>query len=445
MILCKQKGGCSLRQWDIIVVGGGPSGLIAAVAAARNGARTLLIEKLGFLGGCAAMPMPILGFLSSEGERMVGGIPQRFVEELRNAGGATGDMPHPVLQSFTTTDSEILKAVADRYVASAGVTVLLHTSAIDVDMEEGEIRSVIGLSKEGIDRYPTKMVVDASGDGDLAFAAGARFQPNELPVQAATVQFTVANADLSATARYLQANPTESVYPLEKGRRPKLFMGFQGLVAEAREAGVMPTYPRDYLIFHQLMRRDVVGVNTTKISIDGVSSEDLTKAEVLGRRQAWEVVDCLTTYVPGFASAYLLSFADILGVRESRRVVGLSTLTREDVVSGRMPADTIARCCYPIDIHDPRSAGPHLEPIAHAYGIPIGCLIPEGIGNLLVAGRCLSATQDAMASARIMASCMAMGHAAGTAAAICTRVGSRPSELDAEVLRDQLRREGAIL
>jgi hypothetical protein len=141
----------------------------------------------------------------------------------------------------------------------------------------------------------------------------------------------------------------------------------------------------------------------------------------------------------------LLAFADILGVRETRRVVGLSTLTREHVVAGLIPPDTVAKSCYPIDIHDPRKPGPHLEVISKPYGIPYGCLVPHGVDNLLVAGRCLSATQEAMASARIMANCMAMGQAAGTAAAMRTRTGAAPRDLDVKSLRELLQRQGAIL
>ncbi len=434
-----------MDRWDVVVVGGGPSGLIAAAAAAQHGARTLLLESHGFLGGCAAMPMPILGFATSGGRKVIAGIPEAFVSELRRAGGALEDATHPVLQSFTTTDAEVLKAVADDFVARAGADVLLHTTVTGVEAEGDTITHVVAMPKGGEARYPARIVVDASGDADVAFAAGARFHAAEAPVQSATVQFTMANVDLVRTAQYLRAHPAESVYPISGGEQPRLFMGFQSLVAAARGAGVLREYPRDYVIFHQMMRADVVGVNTTKINVDCTRPEDLTRAEIEGRAQAWEVVNCLIRYIPGFESSYLLAFSDVLGVRETRRVVGLATLTREHVMSGAVPADTIAMSCYPIDIHDPRKAGPHLEVLAKPYGIPYGCLVPQKVANLLVAGRCLSATQEAMASARVMANCMAMGQAAGTAAALCARARVRPGDLEVDALRRVLRQDGAIL
>jgi len=443
------KGSGGMRtDYDIIVVGGGPAGLVAAIAAARRAKSVLLVERYGFVGGSATMPMPILGFLTSRGERVIGGIPQEFIDRLAALGGTSGHFTHPVLQSFTPVDAEALKLLADRMLEEAGAATLLHATAVDVGMDGGRIASLSIETEEGLVSLRPRIVIDASGDGDVAHAAGvpsAVGRESDGRTQAMTVQFTMSGVDIGETRRYLEHHPEESVYPITAGEASRLFMGFPSLVRQARADGLLERYPRSYIIFHTLMRDDHVGVNSTKINCNALDPGATTTGEIEGRRQSLELVRFLQERIPGFSRSYLERFAPLLGVRETRRIAGSYVLQRQDVLEGRRPDDSIALSCYPIDIHDPTDEGPHLRLIERPYGIPFGCMVPREVPNLLVAGRCISATHEALSSVRAMANCMAMGQAAGDAAALCLAADQTPGTLDVGLLRRTLASEGAIL
>jgi hypothetical protein len=193
------------------------------------------------------------------------------------------------------------------------------------------------------------------------------------------------------------------------------------------------------------MRDDMVGVNTTKVNVTGLNPENLTKAEIEGRKQTLELVQFLREYVPGFEDSVLLYFPTHLGIRETRRIVGRYVLTIEDIQSAANFPDGIARCRYPVDIHDPSEQGPVLRNLDEPYSVPFSSLQPKNVKNLLVAGRCLSASHEALASVRVMATCMAMGQAAGTAAAICLKRGVAQYSIDVKELQTVLKEQGALL
>ena len=315
-------------------------------------------------------------------------------------------------------------------------------------MKEGRISAIGVETSEGRLELLPRIVIDASGDGDIAYSAGAPSvigRESDGRTQAMTVQFTMSNVDAGEAQRYLEQHPEESVYPVVTGEEARLFMGYPTLVRKARADGLLRRYPRSYVIFHTLMRQDSVGVNSTKINMDALEPGALTLAEVEGRRQALELVRFLQVHVPGFAHSHLERFATHLGVRETRRVMGRYVLQSQDVLEGRRRDDSIALSCYPIDIHDPTDEGPHLQVIEKPYGIPFGCLVPRNVANLLVAGRCISASHEALSSVRAMANCMAMGHAAGDAAALCLQHDVAPDGLDVEELRAVLVKERALV
>jgi hypothetical protein len=434
--------------YDLAVAGGGPAGFTAALAAARNGARVVLVERYGFVGGCMCMPMPILGMASSEGEKLVGGLAAEFLDRLRGLGGCAEIILHPTLQSFCPTNGDMVKIVADRMLAEAGVTSMLHAPVTGANVADGRIQKIMVGCKEGPVEIPARFFIDATGDADLAALAGAPTtigREGDQLVQSVTVQFTIGGVDIAKTQAYLAGHPAQSVYPLGDVADMHLFMGFQSFIAEARKIGILTSYPRDYLIFHLMMEQDRVGVNTTKINCLALTSAALGAAEIEGRRQAAEIMQVFRRFIPGFERAVFQSFPAQVGVRETRRILGRSSLGLEDVRSGRRFPDGIALSRYPVDIHDPGKAGPVLELLKKPYHIPFGCLIPREIDNLLAAGRCISASHEAIASARVMGTCMAMGQAAGTAAALCVRENIPPSDLDAEYLRTTLREQGALL
>lgn len=435
------------RKWDVIVAGGGPTGVIAAIAAARCGAKVMIIERYGFLGGCATFHLPILSFLDSNGERMVSGIPEEFIQRVKSMGGSPGHFTHPVLQSYTPVDGEIVKLVAFLMMQESGVDVLLHSMVVDVEVSSDSINSLLVQNKSGYHKYLSSIIVDATGDADIAFKSGVSFRVGREKdglTQAATLPFRMGNVNLEEVREYLIKYPEESYYPLEDIERTYLFMGFKKLVEQGKLHGDY-NIPRDYLIFHRVIREDEVAINTSKVFGLALNVGDLTDTEIEGRKQMIELVNFFKKYVPGFARAYLIDSPVQIGVRETRRIIGDYVLSTEDVLSGRKFSDGIARSKYPLDIHDPTLVGSFLQQLSAPYEIPYRCLIPKIISNLLVAGRCISATHKALSSVRVMGTCMAIGQAAGVAAALCALDGISPGRLEVSRLLGTLRSQGALV
>lgn len=435
------------RKWDVIVVGGGPTGIVAAIAAARCGAKVMIIERYGFLGGLATFHLPILSFFDSNGERMVSGIPEEFIQRVKSMGGSPGHFTHTILQSYTPVDSEIVKLVALLMMQESGVDLLLHNMVVDVEVSNDSIDNLLVQSKSGYHKYSSSIIVDATGDADIAFRSGASVRVGREKdglTQAATLLFRMGNVNLEEVREYLIKYPEESYYPLEDIEKTYIFMGFKKLVEQGKLHGDY-NIPRDYLIFHRVIRDDEVAINTGKILGLALDVGDLTDAEIEGKKQMMELVNFLKKYVPGFARAYLIDSTVQIGIRETRRIIGEYVLSTEDVLSGRKFSDGIARSKYPLDIHDPTLASSFLQQLSAPYEIPYRCLIPKIISNLLVAGRCISATHEALSSARVMGTCMATGQAAGVAAALCALDGISPGKLEVSRLLGALRSQGALV
>ncbi len=429
-----------LASADVVVVGSGSAGATAAIAAARTGARTLLIEKLPFLGGTSTAVLDTFyGFHTpgTHATKVVGGIPDDVVAALRalgpvverpnTYGAGTGITYHP----------EHLKVVWERLTEQAGVRTLLHAFLQHATVRDGRIEELMVATKAGLARVAGRVFVDASGDADLCFHAGFGFETaGEVdPAQTLTTTFRMVNVDWAA-------------------RRAIGRDGLHALMAEAAEGG-------DY----RLPRREgsdhamsVAGMSatvmtrlaSTRLDEGGlISATDpwfLTDAEVAGRRQALEYARFLVDRVPGYADASLAGLSTQVGVRETRRVFGDARLTREDVLGARRFADEVGLCGAPIEDHqggaDTRWA---YLPDGEVVGIPYRTLLVRDAANVLVAGRCFSATHDAHASVRSMAQCMAMGQAAGTAAALAVASRADPRDVPAHRLRARLRADGAVL
>jgi len=397
--------------------------LAAAVSAARNGADTLFIERYGFLGGMATAGLvnPFMTYWASE-EQIIGGVLQELIDRLSEM-GAYGK------GSRTAFDPEAFKLIADRMCEDAGVRVLLHSFLTDVRMADDRIDSVEIAGKSGKEIIGAKVFVDGTGDADLAFLAGARCEKGRDEdglMQPMTLNFRVCKVDISRIP--------------PKARFDELF-------SKAKAEGRLDC-PRENVLYFLTTRDGEIHFNQTRIThADGTSSEDLTRAEIEGRRQAWQILEFLRRDVPGFEQAEMLMSGPQVGVRETRRVMGEYVLTGEDVLSARKFPDCIARGSYSIDIHSPTGAGTvikHLPP-GESYDIPYRCLVPLEIENLLIAGRPISATHEAHSSLRIMPICIAIGQAAGTAAALCVKERAAPCVLDVSLLQSTLRSQGANL
>jgi hypothetical protein len=409
---------------QVLVAGGGPAGIAAAVAAARRGAQTCLIERYGFLGGMATAGLvnPFMPWHVGR-KPLVAGIFQEMLDRMEALGGY-GSRRAP-----TAFDPEAFKLAADRICQEAGVRVRLHTVFADVKLEGRRIAGIGTESKSGREQWTAQAFVDCTGDADLAFRAGVpgeEGRDGDHLTQPMTLNFRIAGVKVARMPSREEINRL-----------------FDKAKAEGRVV-----CPRENVLWFHTTQPGVVHFNTTRVTgKSGVSAEDLTDAEIEARRQAHEVARFLISDVPGFEKAYLQQSAVQIGVRESRRIRGEYTLTGDDVVQARKFPDGIARCNYPIDIHSPTGAGTVIREVPEGdwYDIPYRCLLPEGIDNLLVAGRCVSATHEGQSSLRVMPQCFAMGQAAGTAAAAAGQRGCAPRELAAEELRAALRAEGQIV
>jgi hypothetical protein len=456
--------------YDVVVAGGGTSGAVAAIAAARQGARTLLIERYGYVGGMAGTGMFMFGVNDGGGAPAVRGILQELFDRMAETAGARAHFFDPMFGAISPLDGEMVRNVLVDLLLESGVQLRLHTMVVDSLVERNTVRGVVVQSKSGQLIIPAKVVIDATADADVAARADAELdfgRPEDRRTQPASLVFRVNNADIEATMDYLRSHPHEikappgfsgDDYSVEfLDRNPAILLDtFPSLVRQAREDGAWDL-ARNRVSLYIIRGRNEVVVNSTRVSdIDGTSVEDLTAAEIELLRQANTTVAFLRAYVPGFASAYLSGVPHAAGIRETRRIRGLYQLTAQDVLAGASFDDGIARGAYPLDIHDPAPGttvmgaeveGGHttLIRIDRSFGVPYRCLVPVRLDGLLVAGRAISASHEAAGAIRGMSVCMATGEAAGTAAGLCVREDVAPRELDAGALRAVLRGSGAVL
>jgi hypothetical protein len=440
-------------ECDVLVVGGGPAGIGAALAAASAGARTVLAERYGFLGGNATVSLvspwmsfhtrrprpPRVGDTSlmpsdhGEGEPVVGGKHIEVIERLIADDGA---VPPSLDTGYTVPfDPEVFKTTALDLLDEAGVHYLLHAFASGVH-ESG----VVFETKSGPLLVRAPVIVDGTGDGDIAAAAGAEYEVGRETddlTQPMTLMARIQDFDHEAFADYVAEHPDQW----------RGVLGLWELIARATEAGELDLPREDVLFFATPHAREVAINSTRVIKVLGIDAFDLTLAETVSRRQLRQVASFLRRWVPGFADSYVVQSGVGIGVRETRRVLGDYVLTADDVLGAHKFDDAIARGTYPVDIHNPTGRGTVLKsvPADDAYDIPLRCLLPRGVDHVLTAGRCISGTHEAHSSYRVTPTAMATGQAAGVAAALATRTGRRVRDLPAGEVQGELLRQGADL
>lgn len=446
-------------DWDVIVIGAGVSGCMAAVASARNGAKTLLVDRDGNLGGTMTNSLvgPMMTFHSFT-EQVIRGLAQEVVDHLIELKASPGHIIDSTgyVATVTPFDHEALKLVLQRMVLESGAKVLLHTLVEDVAVNDGTITSLSVINKNGKANLRARLFIDCSGDADVASRAGAPCElgrPQDGLVQPATLMFKLTDVDLPALKAYLADHP-EVARLGEAGadiyRRQDLIAvcAFDDLLQKWINEHQLNLHREHVLLFSTNHPDDVI-VNMTRVqNLHPLDGWDLTRAELEAREQAFSIFEFLKAHIPGFAHARFINSGSRIGIRESRRIVGKYVLTENDVLTSRRFEDAIARSAYPIDIHAPDTQDGHrnifLAKDAY-YEIPFRCLLPQKVNNLLVAGRSISATYQASASTRVSPTCMAFGQAAGTAAALCLQEGVLPGQLDAKKLRNKLVEQQAYL
>ncbi|MBV9233315.1 MAG: FAD-dependent oxidoreductase [Candidatus Eremiobacteraeota bacterium] len=441
---------------DVLVVGGGNAGCAAALAAARRGATTLLIERYGFLGGTATAGMvgPWMTFHSGE-ERIVGGIAQEMVERLMREGASPGHVhdSSDYVATITPFDPEVHKALLFEMMREANVRLVLHAFFLQAHLDGECVTGAAFATAGGHRTYRARVVVDATADALVAHSAGVPTQQGDARgrVQPATLIFRLSHVDLDALADYLREHPGEartSLAPNEiTAGRLTAVAGLHALWQQARQDGSVDV-PRELVSFFASPYPDEVTVNMTRVvNIDPLDPDDLTRAEVEARLQTMQLLRFFRERVPGFGNARIAATGTQIGIRESRRIAGRYTLTAEDVLQARAFPDGIARSAYPIDLHNPTGSGTatHRLPPGSSYEIPYRCLVPRDREQLLVAGRCISTTHEALASTRLTPTVMTLGQAAGTAAALACAENVRVGDLDGRRVRAALIDDGAIL
>lgn len=421
-------------EFDVIVAGGGASGLIAAVSASRAGARTLLLERANCMGGTGTTSMVAqwIGFFNRD-RQVVGGIADELARLVVTLGGSEGfkrylmaeASAHPIPLVHFAFNPETVKIACDQLALAAGVSVRLHSRVVAPILEQGRVSGVVVEDAAGRSAIRARMVVDATGDASVAQAAGVELAHPEVQskrdAQPCTLMFRLSNVDVAA----FRAIPREH----------KRALALRG-IAEKK------IYWESLSFCSTPGNTDAICLMSRVSGFDTTDPQDLTNAEMEGRRQIGTIVEFLKAHVAGFDQAILAGIAAHIGVRETRRIVGRYTLTEDDILGHTRFPDSIALGAGPLDIHETGGTGIRLHVPEQPFEIPMRCLIPARGKGLLVTGRAISATRSANGGARHMATAMALGEAAGVLAALSV---ASPHEVGADEVRAMLRDSGAYV
>lgn len=445
---------------DIAVIGGGPGGLPAAIAAARHGARVVLCERNGHLGGNAVMGLPLLGYLAQDGRQIIGGIAKEFVDDLQKEGYSFGHSRCPMHNSITLVHPERFRLLALEKCLEAGVTLLFHTEVCGAEAVNGKIMSADVIGKGERIRIHAQAFVDATGDGDLAYLAGAHYEKGSCQggeLQPPTLMFSLTGFREEEFFRFLDKHPENmnqlDTVDIDSGYNTTLwrstpnhvFVGMKAYLDEIRKKTDCPVL-RENIIYINSTIPGKIYVNTVRVpECDGSDIVSLSDGEIKAQRQIPGIVDMLRLYVPGFENCVLDSISPAIGIRESRRFDGLERVTVDRALAGYVPENTIALSGYKVDIHSGKGEGTVLMKVEKPYGIPMGAVISRDIDGLLFSGRCISMDRETLASERVMPTCMAVGQGAGTLAAEAVRRGVSVREVESKALRELLEKDGAIL
>ena len=408
-----------MKKYNLIVVGGGISGVAAAVSAAREGLSVLLLEKFGSLGGAMSnsLVFPFMRHVvrGDSGKVTSAGI---FTEMKERR------------EKYKDLSWETFKFVFDDMVCEAGVEVLFHTTAFEVISEGRNLKTIKVVTKSGVMEFEADFFIDASGDGELIAMAGCDYQlgrESDGYCQPMTTCFRLSGVDLELFAK-------------DKPMLQEKYKEYQ------KENKI--TNPRENILVFTGIGDGILHLNTTRVvMLNPVDPFEVSKAEMIARRQVNEMVEFLKENSKAFEKSSLVYIANHIGVRESRKLKGVHVLTETELRACTDFEDTIALGNYDIDIHNPTGSGTYIFYFGDGeyYRIPYRSLLPKEYDNMLVAGRCLSADHAAHSSVRVMPICACMGEAAGTALALAHKTGKNAHTVDIKALRKRLIEKGAAL
>ena len=405
------------EKYDVVVVGGGPGGFSAAVAAAKRNISVLLIERYGFLGGMATSGLvnPFMGY-KLNGKNLTSSVFNELIDRL--------DREKALSERKMEFDDEKMKTILDEMLKDAGCDVLLHSYFIDCEVSKGSVKSVTVVNKSGKMKIKGKVFIDSTGDGDLSAAAGAKIEigrDEDTFCQPMTLCFRIGGVKIGVDRNLLGKELNEILFAAKK----------KGEINQPRE---------DVLFFNTLIP-GCYHFNTTRVVMkSGVNGLELSEAEIEGRRQVKELFNLFKKKSQYFKDSYLMKVAAQIGIRETRRVMGSYVMNEKDIVEGSKFADGIARSNYPVDIHNPAGSGTVIKHVKEGtfYEIPFRCLIPKGMKNLLVGARSISSTHAAHSSLRVMPVVSCIGEACGIAAAMAIKEKIQPCNVDGKKVKEEI-------
>lgn len=425
------------EYYDVVVCGGGAAGVFAGIAAARMGATTLIVEQDGYLGGTLTRSGigPMATFHAGD-KQIIRGLVDEFIQRLVKKGKSTGYVKDTsnYVSSLVNIDIESAKVELESMVLEAGGELLYHTMLGGVRAADGRIQAIEVCNKAGFSTIKAKVFIDATGDADVAYRAGVpctKGRSVDGLCQPMGMKARYCNVDIGRLKKFICDNPEQfprmfkDISVLKDECCVSTAIGFYGVWEAAKAKGEIDV-PRNNVILCETATPGEVLINTTRLQgFDATNPEHVTRAEVEGRRQCAQIDAFLRKYVPGFEHAHLMFTGPTVGTRSSRQIVGLYTMTEEDILQQRHFADEICYSSFPIDIHSPDGQGTRnvmpTYPYVNYCGIPYRSLVCGEIENLIVAGRCLSATFEPQSALRTTGIVGAMGHAAGVAAALALR------------------------
>lgn len=444
-------------EYDVVVIGGGPSGVNAAIGSARMGAKTLLVERFGYLGGMLtnAGTGPMMTFHAGD-TQVVRGVADEIIERMKIQDNSPGHMKDFVgyASSVTPFDVEGMKIAMEELALEAGVELLYHTTFLGCEHTDGHINSVRLFAKGGEFKVKAKTFVDASADADLAVCANAAVRygrDKDQLAQPMTMNAKVYNVNREKLRQFLHDHVDKTFAQSHEviDRSPRI--GINARLDELQLAirNKELSFNRDVVLCFETNNKGEFIVNMSRISKrSAINPFELTKAEIEGRKQVREVVAFLKKYVAGFENCVLAHTGPNIGIRESNKIDGLYKLNEMDLVNNVMFDDAVAMGGYPIDIHSPEGKSEtnhHFLKEGSWYSIPYRSLLTNASDNLVVVGRCISATHEALAAVRVTPIAMAVGHAGGIAAALSSKHQVPVQEINVTELRQELKKQGAFL